>query len=234
MRKILPFAIILSILFISEVKSQSSFHAFEASSVITGDTTLKSSHVNIVNTGSNTLSVKVSMDNFSANPNHVTYFCWGVLCYPPTVTVSYDPVLMAPGDTSTSFIGYLHPSGYTGISSVTYNFFDMADESDSVSVTFTYDITIGIDEPTNEASISGAYPNPTNNLTRISYDLKSSQNARLVFYNILGSAVKEVDLNDKQGTLILSTSGFESGIYYYSIIADGKILPAKKLVVAHR
>jgi len=41
-------------------------------------------------------------------------------------------------------------------------------------------------------------------------------------------------LNDKQSTLVLSTSDLKSGVYFYSLIADGKSVASRKLVVAHR
>ncbi len=234
MKKILPLLISFCLLTGSQMIAQSNLHKFDATYVVSGPATLQHANVKIVNTGSSTIDLKVSMDNLNANPNHVTYFCWGIICYPPTITVSTDPVSMAPGDTATSFIGYLNPAGYAGVSEVTYNFFNVADESDSVSVTFVYDITTGIAEVSNKVDVSQAYPNPANNLTKISYDLKSGQNGKLIFYNLLGSVVKEVELSDSNGTLILSTNGFESGIYYYSILSNGKSSPARKLIVAHR
>ncbi len=225
----------LTLVAVQDLRAQSSFHSFDATAYVYGDTSLQSSSVKIVNTGTSTISAKVSQNAFSAVPGHVTYFCWGVICYPPTVTVSLTPVVLAPGDTTTSFIGYLHPTGITGVSEVTYNFFNEADESDSLSLIVTYDITLtGIDNIEREASLSDASPNPAAGLTSISYDLNTSKNAKLVIYNILGSVVKEESLDTKQGTVILSTSGLNSGIYYYSILADGKLLPAKKLIVARK
>lgn len=234
MKKILPLLIGIYIFSGSDLIAQSNLQEFDATYVVSGLATLQHANVKIINTGSSSMDIKVSMDNLNADPNHITYFCWGIICYPPTVTVSTDPVSMAPGDTATSFIGYLNPAGYAGVSQVTYNFFDVADESDSVSVTFLYDITTGIDELSNKIDISQAYPNPANNITKISYDLKSAQNGKLVFYNLLGSVVKEINLTDSKSTLILSTNGFESGIYYYSILSNGKSSPARKLIVAHK
>ena len=234
MKKILLALLMFCLFSGTELMAQSSLNEIDATYLITGNATLQHANVKIINTGTSTLDIKVSMDNLNANPNHVTYFCWGIICYPPSITVSTDAVSMAPGDTATSFIGYLNPAGYAGQSRVTYNFFDVANESDSVSVTFVYDITTGIEEVSNKIDVSQAYPNPANNLTKISYDLKSGQQGKLVFYNLLGSVVKEVNLTDSNGTLILSTNGFASGIYYYSIIANGKTSPARKLIVAHK
>ncbi|HNS11941.1 MAG TPA: T9SS type A sorting domain-containing protein [Bacteroidia bacterium] len=235
MNKKLSILTILSLGFGLTLSAQSSMTKHDASGIVYGnDTTLQHANVKIVNTGSSTIDIKVSMDNFSANPNHVSYFCWGIICYPPTTFVSTDPVTLSPGDTNTSFIGYLHPSGVAAVSQVTYNFFNIADESDSVSATFIYDFTTGVDELKNKVNISDAYPNPANNLTRISYDLSTSGNSRLVFYNLLGSIVYETPLTDNKGTLIVNTSGMKSGIYYYSIVTAGKNISSKKLVIAHR
>jgi len=33
--------------------------------------------------------------------------------------------------------------------------------------------------------------------------------------------------------LIVNTSGLKSGIYYYSIVTDGKNIASKKLVISH-
>lgn len=237
MKKFIRILSLLQIAFLAtqDLRAQSSFHSFDATAYVYGDTSLQSSSVKIVNTGTSTISAKVSQNAFSAVPGHVTYFCWGVICYPPTVTVSLTPVVLAPGDTTTSFIGYLHPTGITGVSEVTYNFFNEADESDSLSLIVTYDITLtGLGKIEREATLSNASPNPAAGLTSISYDLHSTKNAKLVIYNILGTVVKEENLNSNQGTIILSTSGLNSGIYFYSILADGKLLPAKKLIVAHK
>jgi len=234
MTKNLPVLTILCVTLTFSVNAQSSMTKHDASTIIYGnDTTLQHANVKIINTGSSTVDIKVSMDNFAANPNLVSYFCWGIICYPPTTFVSSDPVTLAPGDTAASFIGYLHPSGVAAVSQVTYNFFNIADESDSVSATFIYDFTTGVDELTSKINVSNAYPNPANNLTRISYDLNSSRNAKLVFYNLLGSIVYETPLTDNKGTLIVNTSGLKSGIYYYSIVTDGKNIASKKLVISH-
>ncbi len=235
MKIIITISLILAFAYPGTIQSQSLI-AIDATSYVTGDTSQKNTSVRIANISADTIFVKVSQDNSAAVSGHVVYFCWGVICYPPTISVSPTPVMLAPGDTTTSFIGYLVPNGQTGISVINYEFFDRDNTSDAISVSFTYDITtgIGIEEYANQSSASAAFPNPADYMTQISYDLKSAKNAKLVFYNVLGSAVKEIQLVDQQNTLSVPTSAFTSGIYYYSIVADGKIMPAKRLVVAHR
>lgn len=214
--------------------AQISLESHEATGYISGDTTLKNAHVKIVNISANPISVKVAQDNSGATNGHVSYFCWGVSCYPPTVTVSTNANTIPAGDTNTTFIGYLEPAGHTGISVINYTFFNTADQNDFIDVAFTYDISIGIDELSNSVSLSNPSPNPANNLTSISYDLKSIKNGSFILYNVLGSKLNEFKLTERQETLIIPTSQLNSGIYFYSIVADGKLVTTKKLIVAHR
>jgi len=196
--------------------------------------TAQQSHIQIINTGASPLSVNVMRDDVNLASGHSAYFCWGVTCYPPTTYVSPTSATIAAGDTNVSFVGYLDPQGHSGVSVIAYSFYDQNNAADSVNVTYTYDITTGINELSSKATVSSAYPNPADGLTSISYYLPSVKDARLVFYNMLGSAVKEIKLTEKQSTLIITTSDLKSGVYFYSLIADGKSVSSKKLVVSHR
>lgn len=225
----------ISAFFVIAVKAQSDLSAVNATTYIAGDNnTLHHATAKIVNTGSDTLHVKVMRDDAALLGGHSAYYCWGITCYPPATMLSPTPIQINPGDTNTSFICYLDPQGIAGVSVVTYNFFDMADANDVVSIDFTFDIAIGINELSNKATVSGAYPNPANGLTSISYNLNSTKDARLVISNMLGLAIKEIKLSDKQSTLIIPTSDLKSGVYFYSLVVDGKSMASKKLVVAHR
>ncbi len=210
-------------------------HATSGAYYITGssDSTLVS-HVRIINTGSVTLMVQVSRDLVSLTTGHQEQFCWGITCYSPGTPTSTHAETILPGDTNSTFIGYLYPHGHNGTSIVNYLFFDVADPSDTVSVMFTYDFPTGIRELSGKATITNASPNPADGLTSLSYNLNSAKDARLVIYNVLGTAVKEIKLTDKSSTLIITTSDLKSGVYFYSLIADGKSVASKKLIVAHR
>jgi hypothetical protein len=72
------------------------------------------------------------------------------------------------------------------------------------------------------------YPNPFNPSTRIKYSIPFESNVRVIIFNALGKAVRELT-NEKlvAGTYDLSFngSGLSSGVYFYSIEAnstDGK------------
>lgn len=232
MKKIYLVAVIALYFSISDVCAQ--LIQFGATTTLSGpDTAMMDAHISIVNTGTNQINVKVKRVAPNLVAGHTTYFCW-VNCYAPVDSVSPDSINLRAGDTTSVFHGYVNPHYHPGTSVVNYVFYDMANITDSVPVTYTYIFNpVGINETSNTPVVSSAYPNPADGLTSISYNLNSSKDARLIFYNMLGSAVKEIKLTEKQSTLIIATSDLKSGVYFYSLIADGKSVSSKKLVIAH-
>lgn len=78
------------------------------------------------------------------------------------------------------------------------------------------------------------YPNPFNPSTTIEINLPFSGNISLKVYDILGRELKTlVEGNHKAGIYKIYFSGKElpSGIYYYSLKADGKIIDSKKMML---
>lgn len=75
------------------------------------------------------------------------------------------------------------------------------------------------------------YPNPFNPITVISYQLPAAGFITLNIYDINGKLVKEL-VNEKQtaGSYNVNFSGGDlpSGVYYYSLIADGVVIYTKK------
>lgn len=211
--------------------SSSSQVVYGASSLLMHSTAI------VTNTNVNPIDVHVMRTvNDTAN-HHSSYFCWGINCYDTTTSVSFSPETIAgAGGTNSSFIAYLQPNGYNDTSMVTYCFYDDVDQSDSACMTFTYISTpTGIEEYiTSGNSLTNAYPNPADNYSKLAYSLVSAKNSKLVLYNVLGSTVKEMKLTNKQNVITIATSELKNGIYFYSLINDGKVISTKKLIVNHR
>lgn len=75
-------------------------------------------------------------------------------------------------------------------------------------------------------------PNPFNTDTKIEYALPSnSKNARLVVTDALGRMLKNIVINNNKGVVTLNTATLPSGSYNYSLIADGKVLATKKMIM---
>ncbi len=78
------------------------------------------------------------------------------------------------------------------------------------------------------------YPNPFNSATQIRYRLPVNGFVRLSIFNILGKKVATlVSAYQTPGTysLIWDAAGLPSGVYYYRLEVDKKIVRTKKLVL---
>ena len=96
--------------------------------------------------------------------------------------------------------------------------------------------TTGIEEQNNITSdfiLYQNYPNPFNNSTQISYTLKESSNVNISIFNANGEFVKRL-VNAKQSkgnhTVSFSSDGLNSGIYFYQLEINGKVLDTKKML----
>lgn len=76
-------------------------------------------------------------------------------------------------------------------------------------------------------------PNPFNVNTTIAYYLPVTiQTAKLYIYNMQGVQIKVLPINDrKNGNIILSGNEFIPGMYLYTLVADGKEVDTKKMIL---
>ena len=73
-------------------------------------------------------------------------------------------------------------------------------------------------------------PNPVKGITTIRYNMPD-KNAQLNVTDGSGKLIKQIQLNEGAGSVNIDCSLLSAGTYYYSIVADGKILDNKKMVV---
>ena len=85
-----------------------------------------------------------------------------------------------------------------------------------------------------DANIS-LYPNPARNTAYINYELPESSvaNSKIEIRNMLGSVVKEVAIQNNNGTQSINTGNMPNGVYLCSIVCNGKVSQTKKMVVKH-
>ena len=82
--------------------------------------------------------------------------------------------------------------------------------------------------------VSNIYPNPANDYAYLDYTVNGNFNAaNISFFNLLGKQVVEYPLGKYSEKLKINTSNWESGIYMYQLIIDGKKIATKKLLVRH-
>jgi hypothetical protein len=83
---------------------------------------------------------------------------------------------------------------------------------------------------TNKSSFN-VFPNPFNENVNIEYNLpKNSINPLIEIFDALGKSIKKINLQDTEGNLVLNSTEFSKGIYFYVISANGEIIQDKKMI----
>ena len=207
---------------------------------IWGDTAkdnVMSAQFNVKNKSASNLSVKVNRVEKSVISGSENYYCWDV-CTNPSPDISNAQLIAAGASKGLSpLIADYDPKNKLGVSTIMYVFFVSNNPSDSTYIIVKFSAT-----PTGMAdnllvgdnTISNAFPNPSNATVSLSYIMKGgTQKGKILVYNMLGSVVKEIELTDQQAVLTIPTSQLNSGLYFYTFMADEKIVSTKKLIVAH-
>ncbi len=202
--------------------------------VFTGEpsSTLIVATIGVTNNSAVSMDVMCKKVEISMVPETNNSFCWDV-CYPSNIYVSIGFMTLAPGETTNAFSGDYEPLTHAGQSAIRYVFFDAANPNDSISFrSFFNAYPLGIENHTDLATLSSAYPNPASAQASFNYSVETSANAILMVRNVLGSTVKEVQLTGS-GVTRFSTLDLSEGIYFYSLVVNGRNQSIRKLVVSH-
>jgi hypothetical protein len=167
--------------------------------------------------------------------NTTNSFCFGVQCYPPFINESAVADTVKVGVIDKSFSADYYPDGNGGLTSITYEFFDNLTFPNPVSVKTTIEFLIsatGVNE--NKLVFKGPFPNPASQTSSFEYNLPSSHsNAQVIIRNMLGVEVENIFLESRSGKKSINVSNYPSGIYFYTLIIDGKLIQSKKMIVKH-
>jgi hypothetical protein len=179
--------------------------------------------------------VKVKKFHVDVLANTMNYFCWGV-CYGPDTYESPFGRTIEGGAVSHEFYGDYNPQAVIGKSTIMYTFFDAAKPNDSVAVyvEFNGSPASAGQEMAGSVSFSEAYPNPAVSKVNVDYSLPVYvKEATIQITNMLGAKVREIKLEELSGTARIEVSELQNGIYFYSLVADNKLVLTRKFVVKH-
>lgn len=211
------------------------------SPIITAQTsqTESGTYVYVKNTSALPKKVRVQRVIDYVAPRHITTFCWGGICYDSDKQLS-ETYTLQPGETTPQAYAlapkieniYYAP----GTSKVTYIFFDDENPNDRTTLQLTYIVSATTDiQPEVDilsTTLSPSFPSPAIDNARISYTIASPYaTASLEVYNLIGNVVYTTPLRTARGVVSLSTAGMNSGLYFYSVVVDGKKMATKKLIV---
>lgn len=172
------------------------------------------------------------------------YFCWG-LCYLPNhdsifVSSSYVGLNAGQSTTEWDFAGHYFSAyedstiNVIGTSLVEYKFFNVDNEDEFITVVAKF-VTApdGImDQIMAEGFVSDIYPNPASHFINLDYELTSKvNNANIRIMNLLGSVVKNVEIDKNSTGIRLDISNLTNGVYFYSVIINNEVYKTKKLIV---
>ncbi len=188
--------------------------------------------VTVKNTSGSDIDVKVKKTELSLISGSENYFCW-VSCYLANTYVSPTGITLKPGRDTSVFTGDYNSMGNAGASYIRYTFFDSKTPSDSITFVAKYiaGSGVGIENTQAKAQVSNIYPNPARNTVSLNYDLNGAQHAQFEIYNILGSLVKTIEIDETSGLLNIDVTDLNNGVYFYSFIVNDKVITSKKLVI---
>ncbi|WP_082489094.1 T9SS type A sorting domain-containing protein [Dyadobacter sp. Leaf189] len=84
-------------------------------------------------------------------------------------------------------------------------------------------------------SVSNIYPNPASEYAELDFNISPAvREAKLIFYNVLGSQMDQFTLNKNDRKLRVNTRDMPTGLYFYQLSVDGKKVATKKMLVRHQ
>lgn len=83
-----------------------------------------------------------------------------------------------------------------------------------------------------EANFIRVYPVPAIDKLNINYSLKNGETAEFVLYNVLGSKLQTISLNDTKEIETIDLSAYTSGIYTYQYIREGHVHQTGKIIIS--
>ena len=91
----------------------------------------------------------------------------------------------------------------------------------------------GPDTPT-KFNLSQNYPNPFNPSTKIQFSLPQTSNVRLEVYNSIGAKIAVLVDGEKAAgfhTVTFQANSYASGMYFYTLSANGRTISTKKMIL---
>ena len=87
-------------------------------------------------------------------------------------------------------------------------------------------------DPNLAAAMLNVYPNPSHGQVTVKLEQKGGQSYQLRLSNIIGQEVRTVALKPElMAGMPLDLSDLRTGVYFYSLLVDGKVTSTKRLVL---
>lgn len=162
--------------------------------------------------------------------------CIGDDCYDPKRDLAKVKISLQPGELITDFSMDFDMGIVTTKGSFELNFVNVENIRESFLVEANYEVSNPnekIDEfDYKEITLSDIYPNPSNRIAQLDYQLKNpNAKAKIAINSFIGNPVAEYELDPDRTSLVINVSDFNPGVYFYTLFVDNKNIVTKKLQV---
>ncbi len=180
------------------------------------------------NNGSSNRVCRIAAEKIDNTTTEIWSICTGLLCVSGTTSAPFT--IEGNGVYDDVHIDYTVPADApTGLFKISVY------DTNNTSVRFEFYTRVynknntGIAEAS-QSCLVNAFPNPAVSTVSISYS-NADANSLLVVYNMTGTVVREVPLNDGEGCMQVDVSSLPAGVYMYGIKSRANVYGIKKLVV---
>lgn len=191
--------------------------------------------LHLTNTNGNALRVMMKKQEISMLSGGSSSICWAGYCFGPEMMVSSFSLEMAAGETVSGCFGHFGPNGCRGVSIVRWAFFNEADPSDSISITVHYSTypTAAESQVMPVFSLTMAGMAPARDQIILRHSLPPGKVGTIELRSGTGKLVSTSEKVVLSGTVIFKVSEISSGLYFCTLVVDGKPCLTKKTIIYH-
>lgn len=188
-------------------------------------------NLHVKNNSSTTQEIYLQRTIVSLVPGHLSYFCFGVTCYPPGVSKSPDNLTLTAGSTDESVKTYIDPRSEVGVSTVNYCYYNLA-KTDSACLLLTYDMVATGIVNNSHLKFVKVFPNPADENINLAFNTeKVYTNSEIQISDFSGRVVATETVSTKEGLIKVDVSTLPAGIYVCNLVADGVSIARDKVIV---
>lgn len=188
-------------------------------------------HMQVRNITSEPMKVLIEKEIIQDLEGVINSFCWG-MCFGPDTFVSPEAIDIPAGEVNTDELSFhaLYPDDLYGDVIIKYYAYEERNPDQRISIIVRFRKSgVGVNENVHTMTLGQAYPNPATNT--VSFNYSFGGNLCAVVYNLVGQEVMRQELNANDGQLSFSVADLQGGIYFCTMLVDGRAVSTQKFVV---
>jgi hypothetical protein len=160
--------------------------------------------------------------------------CLNDQCFDPKKELSKILIKLAPGEIFTDLYLEFEMGIAETRGSFDLFFVNIENIRENFIVEARYEVASGNtpDFTHKDIKLSGIYPNPSNRIAQLDYELVNPKaKAKISINSFIGNPIAEYELDPERNSLVINVTDFQPGVYFYTLFVDNKNVVTKKLQV---